>query len=62
VGIVDVQQIGDFVLHEEPLGIDLVQVDDEDFLEGGGALAVVAFDYEKTRSGDRGKVARVTWL
>jgi len=45
-GIVEVQQIGDLVLHEEPGRVDLVEVDQENLLEHRRALEVTRSNSE----------------
>ena len=58
VGVVNLQQVGDLVLDEKSVIVDLVEVHDVDFLERrGGALKVVALDDEKALIGDGGEVA-----
>ena len=57
-GIVDVQQIGDLVLHEEAVCVDLVEIDEKDLLERGRrALEVVALDDQKQVVRDGRQVA-----
>ena len=52
--VVDVQQIGDLVLHEEAVAVDLIEIDEEDLLElRGRPLEVVALDDQERRFADR---------